>query len=101
MEPNFIATRYAVAVNRIKDAKRFQDTGEQLSWAGNKMYSVIRDRDSVLIDLPMAWARLAMVHKAQHEISTAFESKQNELMDLEDRAINSLKQVFLDHRLRK
>ena len=48
-------------------------------------------------DLPVAWAGLAMVHKAQHEISAAFESKQNELMDLEDRAFNSLKQVFLEH----
>ena len=91
----------AVAVNRIKDAERFQDPSEQLSWAGNEMSSVIRDRDSVLIDLPVAWAGLAMVHEAQHGISAAFESKQTELMDLEDRAVNSLKQVFLDHRLQK
>ena len=96
-----MSTRYAVAANRIKDAERSQDPSEQLSWAGNEMASIIRDGDSVLIDLPVAWAGLAMVHKAQHEISAAFESKQNELMDLEDRAVNSLKQVFLEHRLQK
>ncbi|KAK4568867.1 hypothetical protein RGQ29_004333 [Quercus rubra] len=96
LEPNCMSTRYAVAANRIKDAERSQDPSEQLSWAGNEMASIIRDGDSVLIDLPVAWAGLAMVHKAQHEISAAFESKQNELMDLEDRAVNSLKQAIAE-----
>ncbi|XP_030938922.1 probable UDP-N-acetylglucosamine--peptide N-acetylglucosaminyltransferase SPINDLY [Quercus lobata] len=96
LEPNCMSTRYAVAVNRIKDAERSQDPSEQLSWAGNEMASIIRDGDSILIDLPVAWAGLAMVHKAQHEISAAFESKQNELMDLEDRAFNSLKQAIAE-----
>jgi hypothetical protein len=91
-----MSTRYAVAVNRIKDAERSQDPGEQLSWAGNEMASIIRDGDPVLIDLPVAWAGLAMVHKAQHEIAAAFETKQNDLMEVEDRAVNSLKQVFSD-----
>lgn len=91
-----MSSRYAVAVHRIKDAERSQDPGEQLSWAGNEMASIIRDGDSVLIDLPVAWAGLAMVHKAQHEIAAAFETKQNELMEVEDRAVNSLKQVIAE-----
>lgn len=87
-----MSTRYAVAVHRIKDAERSQDP-EQLSWAGNEMASIIRDGDPILINLPVAWAGLAMVHKAQHEIAAAFETKQNELKEVEDRAVNSLKQV--------
>ncbi|XP_059444007.1 probable UDP-N-acetylglucosamine--peptide N-acetylglucosaminyltransferase SPINDLY [Corylus avellana] len=95
-EPNCMSTRYAVAVHRIKDAERSQDPSEQLSWAGNEMASIIRDGDPVLIDLPVAWAGLAMVHKAQHEIVAAFETKQNELMEVEDRAVNSLKQAVAE-----
>lgn len=89
-----MSTRYAVAVHRIKDAERSQDRSEQLSWAGNEMASIIRDGDPVLLDLPVAWAGLAMVHKAQHEITAAFETKQAELLEVEERAVNSLKQVF-------
>lgn len=89
-----MSTRYAVAIHRIKDAERSQDPSEQLSWAGNEMASIIRDGDPVLLDLPVAWAGLAMVHKAQHEITAAFETKQTELLEVEDRAVNILKQVF-------
>lgn len=89
-----MSARYAVAVHRIKESERSQDPSDQLSWAGNEMGSIIRDGDPVLIDLPVAWAGLAMVHKAQHEISASFETKQNELLEMEDRAVNSLKQVF-------
>lgn len=89
-----MSTRYAVAIHRIKDAERSQDPSEQLSWAGNEMASIIRDGDSTLIEFPIAWEGLAMVHKAQHEIAAAFETEQNVLMDFEERAICSLKQVI-------
>ncbi|KAG2676067.1 hypothetical protein I3843_12G033900 [Carya illinoinensis] len=96
LEPNCMSTRYAVAVHRIKDAERSQDRSEQLSWAGNEMASIIRDGDPVLLDLPVAWAGLAMVHKAQHEITAAFETKQAELLEVEERAVNSLKQAIAE-----
>lgn len=89
-----MSTRYAVAVHRIKDAERSQDPSEQLSWAGNEMASIIRDGDSALLEFPIAWAGLAMVHKAQHEIAAAFETEQNVLVEVEDRAVYSLKQVI-------
>lgn len=96
LEPNCMSARYAVAVHRIKESERSQDPSDQLSWAGNEMGSIIRDGDPVLIDLPVAWAGLAMVHKAQHEISASFETKQNELLEMEDRAVNSLKQAIAE-----
>jgi hypothetical protein len=94
-----MSTRYAVAVHRIKDAERSQDPSEQLSLAGNEMASILREGDSVPIDLPIAWAGLGMVHKAQHEIAAAFDTESNELMEVEERALFSLKQVpfFLLH----
>ncbi|OMP10384.1 Tetratricopeptide TPR-1 [Corchorus olitorius] len=93
LEPNCMSTRYSVAVHRIKDVERSQDPSEQLSWAGNEMASVLREGDSVPIEPPIAWAGLAMVHKAQHEIVAAFETEQNELVEVEERAIFSLKQA--------
>lgn len=89
-----MSTRYAVAIHRTKDAERYQDPSEQLSWAGNEMASVIRDGDSVSVELPIAWAGLAMVHKAQHEISAAFDSEQDSLTEVEEHADYSLKQVI-------
>ncbi|KAL6997057.1 hypothetical protein U1Q18_007179 [Sarracenia purpurea var. burkii] len=96
LEPNCLATRYAVAVHRIRDAERSQNPTEQLSWAGNEMASVIREGDSVLIETPIAWAGLAMVHKAQHEIAAGFEIERNELIEAEERAIYSLKQAIAE-----
>ena len=89
-----MSTRYAVAIHRIKDAERSQDPSEQLSWAGNEMASIIRDGDSSLVELPIAWTGLAMVHKAQHEIASAFEARQHDLMEVEEHAVSSLKQVI-------
>lgn len=88
-----MSTRYAVAVHRIKDAERSQELSEQLSWAGNEMASILREGDTLQIEPPIAWAGLAMAHKAQHEISAAFETDARELMEVEDRAAYSLKQV--------
>lgn len=88
-----MSTRYAVAVHRIKEAERSQDPSEQLSWAGNEMASVIRDGDPAQIELPTAWAGVAMAHKVHHEIAAAFETEQNMLLEVEERAIHSLKQV--------
>ncbi|KAE8707463.1 S-adenosyl-L-methionine-dependent methyltransferases superfamily protein isoform 1 [Hibiscus syriacus] len=68
-------------------------SSEQLSWAGNEMASVLREGDAVPIEPTVAWAGLAMVHKAQHEIVAAFETEQNELVEVEERAIFSLKQA--------
>ncbi|KAI4336262.1 hypothetical protein L6164_014808 [Bauhinia variegata] len=96
LEPNCMSTRYTVATHRIKDAERSQDPSEQLSWAGNEMASIIRDGDSSLVELPISWAGLAMVHKAQHEISAAFETEQHELMEVEERAVCSLKQALAE-----
>ncbi|XP_057460173.1 probable UDP-N-acetylglucosamine--peptide N-acetylglucosaminyltransferase SPINDLY isoform X2 [Actinidia eriantha] len=96
LEPNCLATRYAVAVHRIRDAERSQNPTEQLSWAGNEMASILREGDSVLIEAPIAWAGLAMVHKAQHEIAAGFKIEQNELVEAEDRAIYSLKQAIAE-----
>ncbi|XP_048330512.2 uncharacterized protein LOC107418253 isoform X2 [Ziziphus jujuba] len=96
LEPNCMSTRYAVAVHRIKDAERSQDPSEQLSWAGNEMASVIRDGDPAQIELSTAWAGVAMAHKVQHEIAAAFETEQNMLLDIEDRAVHSLKQAIAE-----
>ncbi|EEF51873.1 probable UDP-N-acetylglucosamine--peptide N-acetylglucosaminyltransferase SPINDLY [Ricinus communis] len=96
LEPNCMCTRYAVAVQRIKDAERSQDPNEQLSWAGNEMASILREGESVPIEFPIAWAGLAMVHKAQHEIAAAFETERNELADVEERALYSLKQAIAE-----
>lgn len=96
LESNCLATRYAVAVHRIRDAERSQNPSEQLSWAGNEMASILREGDSFLIEPPVAWAGLAMVHKAQHEIAAGFEIEQNELMEVEERALHSLKQAIAE-----
>ncbi|KAK4256990.1 hypothetical protein QN277_006640 [Acacia crassicarpa] len=95
LDPNCMSTRYAVAIHRIKDAERSLDR-EQLSWAGNEMASIIRDGDSSLVELPVAWAGLAMVHKAQHEIAAAFETEQHDLMEVEERAVCVLKQAIAE-----
>ncbi|XP_050378166.1 probable UDP-N-acetylglucosamine--peptide N-acetylglucosaminyltransferase SPINDLY [Argentina anserina] len=96
LELNCMSTRYAVAIHRTKDAERYQDPSEQLSWAGNEMASVIRDGDSVSVELPIAWAGLAMVHKAQHEISAAFDTEHNALIEVEEHADYSLKQAIAE-----
>ncbi|XP_010444205.1 PREDICTED: probable UDP-N-acetylglucosamine--peptide N-acetylglucosaminyltransferase SPINDLY [Camelina sativa] len=96
LDPNCMATRFAVAVQRIKDAERSQDASDQLSWATNEMASVIREGESVPIDPPIAWAGLAMAHKAQHEIAAAFVSDRNDLTEMEERAVYSLKQAITE-----
>ncbi|KAH7549780.1 hypothetical protein JRO89_XS13G0081400 [Xanthoceras sorbifolium] len=97
LEPNCMSIRYAVAVHRIKDSERSQEPSEQLSWAGNEMASILREGDPVQIEPPIAWAGLAMVHKAQHEIAAAFESEQTELMEVEECALYSLKQAVAEN----
>ncbi|XP_052182443.1 uncharacterized protein LOC127795053 isoform X2 [Diospyros lotus] len=96
LEPNCLATRYAVAVHRIRDSERSQNPTEQLSWAGNEMASILREGDSALIVPPIAWAGLAMVHKAQYEIAAGFEIEKNELLEVEERAIYSLTQAITE-----
>lgn len=86
--------RYSVAIHRIKDAERSQTT-EQLLWAGNEMASVLKEGDPSLIDSPIAWTGLAMAHKSQHELAAVFETEQNELAEIEERAVYTLKQVAL------
>ncbi|KAL9228410.1 hypothetical protein vseg_003996 [Gypsophila vaccaria] len=94
LEPNCMSTRYSVAVHRVKDAERSQNATEQLSWAGNEMASVLREADPLLIDPTIAWAGLAMVHQTQYEIASAFDTEQKELMEVEEHALCSLKQVI-------
>ncbi|XP_050224143.1 probable UDP-N-acetylglucosamine--peptide N-acetylglucosaminyltransferase SPINDLY [Mercurialis annua] len=96
LEPNCMSTRYAVAFHRIKDAERSQDPSEQLFWAGNEMASILREGEPVPIEIPIAWAGLSMVHKAHHEIAAAFETERNELVDVEERALYSLKQAIAE-----
>lgn len=88
-----MATRYAVALHRIKDVERSQDPCDQLSLAGNEMASIVRDGDSAIIQVPVAWSGLAMVHKVRHEIVAAFGKESNEY-DVKESATYSLKQVF-------
>lgn len=89
-----MAARYAVALHRMKDGERSQDPSDQLLWAGNEMASIVRDGDSAIIQVPVAWSGLAMAHKVRHEIVAAFGKESNELMDAEESATYSLKQVF-------
>nr|XP_027123893.1 UDP-N-acetylglucosamine--peptide N-acetylglucosaminyltransferase 110 kDa subunit-like [Coffea arabica] len=94
LEPNCLATRYAVGVHRIKDAERSQNPSEQLSWAGNEMASILREGESSVIEPPIAWAGLAMVHKAQHEIAAGFDIENDDLLEIKERATDSLKQAI-------
>jgi len=90
-----MSVRYAIAVHRIKDAERSQDSTEQISWATNEMASILKEGDPAIIDLPIAWAGLAMAQRAQHEIASAFETGEKDLEDAEDRALYTLKQVHI------
>ncbi|KAK2637427.1 hypothetical protein Ddye_032219 [Dipteronia dyeriana] len=92
-----MSTRYVVAVHRIKDSERSQELSEQLSWAVNEMASVLREGDPVQIEPPVAWAGLPMAHKILHEIAAAFQTEQNELMEVEERALYSLKQAVAEN----
>ncbi|KAM7275662.1 hypothetical protein ACFE04_017528 [Oxalis oulophora] len=96
MEPNCMSIRYALAVHRIKDAERSQDPSEQLSWAANEMASILKEGDSVPIEPRIAWAGLAMAHKAQHEITAAFDREKDELIEVEELALSSLKQAVAE-----
>lgn len=87
-----MSTRYAVASHRMKEAERSQDPTELLSCAGNEMASMIRDGDSSLVGLPIAWVGIAMVHKAQ--ISAAYKGEQDGIKKIEERVIFCLKRVI-------
>ncbi|KAK1271392.1 hypothetical protein QJS04_geneDACA004211 [Acorus gramineus] len=91
-EPNHMSTRYAIVLHRVKDAERSQDPAK-LSWAANEMESIVREGDPTMIDLSLAWAGMAMVHRAQHEIAASFETGQKDLMEAEERAIYTLNQA--------
>lgn len=58
------------------------------------MASILREGDSALIEPPIAWAGLAMVHKAQHEIAAGFDIENSKLLEVKENAIHSLKQVM-------
>ncbi|KAK9113562.1 hypothetical protein Syun_020359 [Stephania yunnanensis] len=94
LAPNCMSTRYALALYRVKDAERFQDPSEQLTWAGNEMASILREGDAAVVDPHIAWTGLAMVHRAQHEISAAYDNGQKDLSEVEDRALYTLKQAI-------
>ncbi|PRQ30717.1 hypothetical protein RchiOBHm_Chr5g0027621 [Rosa chinensis] len=81
-----MSTRYAVAIHRTKDAERYQDPS---ALAGSEMASVTRDGETVSVELHIAWAGLAMVHKAQHEISAAFDTEHNALIETENTLITA------------
>ena len=86
--------RYAIAVHRIRDAVRSQCSDDQLLWAANEMATVLKEGDPSAVDAPIAWAGLAMAHRAQHEIAAAYDTEHINLNDAEERALYTLKQVM-------
>ncbi|CAL4959890.1 unnamed protein product [Urochloa decumbens] len=94
LEPNHMPARYAIAVHRIRDAVRSQCTDDQLLWAANEMATVLKEGDPSAVDAPIAWAGLAMAHRAQHEIAAAYDTEQTNLNDAEERALYTLKQAI-------
>lgn len=87
--------RYAIAVHRIRDAVRSQCSDDQLLWAANEMATVLKEGDPSAVDAPIAWAGLAMAHRAQHEIAAVYDTENINLNDAEERAQYTLKQVML------
>ncbi|CAO2181998.1 unnamed protein product [Urochloa humidicola] len=94
LEPNHMPARYAIAVHRIRDAVRSQCTDDQLLWAANEMATVLKEGDPSAVDAPIAWAGLAMAHRAQHEIAAAYDTEHTNLIDAEERALYTLKQAI-------
>jgi len=94
LEPNHMPARYAIAVHRIRDAVRSQCSDDQLLWAANEMATVLKEGDPSAVDAPIAWAGLAMAHRAQHEIAAAYDTEHINLNDAEERAIYTLKQAI-------
>jgi hypothetical protein len=95
LEPNHMPARYAIAVHRIRDAVRLQCPDDQLLWAANEMATVLKEGDPSAVDAPMAWAGLAMAHRAQHEIAAAYDAEHTNPSDAEERALYTLKQVIV------
>lgn len=93
-EPNHMPARYAIAVHRIRDAVRSQCSDDQLLWGANEMVTVLKEGDPSAVDAPIAWAGLAMAHRAQHEIAAAYDAEQINLIEAEDRALFALKQAI-------
>ncbi|KQK11097.1 probable UDP-N-acetylglucosamine--peptide N-acetylglucosaminyltransferase SPINDLY isoform X2 [Brachypodium distachyon] len=91
-EPNHMPARYAIAVHRIREAVRSQCSDDQLLWAANEMSTVVKEGDPV--DVPIAWAGLAMAHRAQHEIAAAYDVEQISLNEAEERTLYTLKQAI-------
>ncbi|KAL6613976.1 hypothetical protein ACP70R_036246 [Stipagrostis hirtigluma subsp. patula] len=94
LEPNHMPARYAIAVHRIRDAVRSQCSDDQLLWATNEMATVLKEGDPSAVDAPIAWAGLAMAHRAQHEIAAAYDTEPINLNDAEERALYTLKQAI-------
>jgi hypothetical protein len=86
--------RYAIAVHRIRDAVRSQCSDDQLVWAATEMATVLKEGDTSAVDIPIAWAGLAMAHRAQHEIPAAYDGEHAVLNEAEERALYTLKQVM-------
>ncbi|PAN26984.1 hypothetical protein GQ55_5G050200 [Panicum hallii var. hallii] len=94
LEPNHMPARYAIAVHRIRDAVRSQCSDDQLLWAANEMATVLKEGDPSAVDAPIAWAGLAMAHRAQHEIAAAYDTEHINPNDTEERALYTLKQAI-------
>ncbi|KAG0501672.1 hypothetical protein HPP92_001744 [Vanilla planifolia] len=94
LEPNQMSARYAIAIERVKDAERFQECGDQISWAANEMASILKEGDPAMIDVPITWEGLAMTHRVEHEISAAYEFGQKDMAEVEERALYTLKQAI-------
>ncbi|XP_020597050.1 probable UDP-N-acetylglucosamine--peptide N-acetylglucosaminyltransferase SPINDLY isoform X2 [Phalaenopsis equestris] len=93
LEPNQMSVRYAIALHRIKYVERFQECNDQIAWAANEMASILKEGDPSMIDLPITWAGLALAHRVEHEITVTRESENKGLVEVEERALYSLKQA--------
>lgn len=88
-----MSTRYAIALQRIKDAERSQDPGEQLTLAANEMVSILKDGDSSLIEIPIVWCGIAKALRSEHEISKSYGIPEKIQDGAKDFVLHTLKQV--------
>ncbi|KMZ58179.1 hypothetical protein ZOSMA_79G00200 [Zostera marina] len=97
LEPNNMSTRYAIALQRIKDAERSQDPGEQLTLAANEMVSILKDGDSSLIEIPIVWCGIAKALRSEHEISKSYGIPEKIQDGAKDFVLHTLKQAIAEN----
>lgn len=93
LEPTRLSTRYAVAMQRVRESQCSFAPAEQLAWAANEMASILRVGDSTRIQPHIAWVGLATVNRMQHEVIAAFEGDEADLRETKARAFHTLQQA--------